>query len=119
MMPDLVEEVTSAVITETIFTLPNEIYSFYENVPGRAPSELTLRISETVKSLDKDAALELITDVVDRCNFSILYLLQDRFKNLDIETRFEKERTGVAQSADRVLEVYRSKIDPGGVPFNG
>ena len=111
----LLDDVISAVIADVLKPASESIYGFYEKPPGRRPSDQTKRISAAIALLEKQAAVEIIRDVVDRTIFSMLYLMDAEFKEYHIETIFRSHADGKAVTAQQLLDRYRSKVDPGGI----
>lgn len=114
-MTQVSEQVVSAIVSETVASLPEEIYRFYQNLPGRNPSIISKSIAGTLSQIDEIHAVELIRDIVDRTVFSILYLVDSGFKDRMISTEF-KSISGM-QSDSHLVDTYRDQVDPGGVIY--
>jgi hypothetical protein len=114
MINTIRDQVVNAVVLETVSSLVDDIYSFYGQLPGRHPSGLSKNISETLHQIDSSRAKELIKDVVDRTTFSLLYLLENDFKNYNIEVYFTSGSETSAARDCRLVESYRMRVRPGG-----
>lgn len=119
MNEHLCDAVVEAIIIDIIRTLPQGILAGYKKPPGRAPSDLSKRLSLIVSKLDDEDAYELIRDVVDASVFTILYLLDNNFKDLAVETVFRRNEEECLPAQCSLLEKYRMRIDPGGIEYTG
>ena len=115
MHEDICNAVVDSIVTETVSSLPNDVLSFYRNLPGRKLSETSKKISRLLSNMDDQTALELIVDIVDRSVFSILYLIDNDFKDQKIGTVFTKESLASGPDDCRLVERYRDKVEPNGI----
>ncbi len=114
-MDNLKEIVVNSLIRETVESIPEEMFEFFINVPGRNPSKRSLDISTSMNKLDRIEAIDLFRSAVDGAVFSILGLLESGFKENNIRTEFFRADGRAATAADGMTDLYRSKVDPGGV----
>src|SRR5688572_27445731 len=117
MNENICQQVTDAIIHETINTIPQALLSFYRDLPGRMPSERSKRISKTLEYIEDTAAEELIRDAVDMTIHGILYLMDNRFKDKGIQVLFIREGHDSIPKDCPLLELYREKVEAGGEVF--
>ena len=108
------DDIVDVIILETVRSIPNETLSFYRNLPGRRPSDLSKRVAASLREMPDDAARELIADIVDSAVFSLLYLLDNDFKS-SIRVELKRGAQTCRPSDFPLLEAYRQRVDPGGV----
>ena len=108
------EQAVESIILETIQTLPKNLVAFYRDLPGRRPSDHSIRMSHIIAGLDDDDALALLRDVTDATVFSLLGLFDAQFKDGHIRVRFDWDATPGEPDEDPLLEIYRMRVDPGG-----
>jgi len=115
MNSNVEDNVVEAIIVETVATLPSGFLEFYKDLPGRKPSELSVRLAAAWMAVDEDDAIDMIRDVVDRTVFSMLYLIDARFKNLKIATSFDHADTSAEPFPTDLHNRYRQRVEPGGL----
>jgi hypothetical protein len=115
MHADIIDDVVSAIIVETVDTMPGGLLSFYRDLPGRSPSEHSKCVAATLASLTDDQATELVRTIVDATVFSLLYLMDVSFKNMNISVAFHRGNDSASPADHPLLERYRFKVSPGGI----
>ena len=108
-------DVVEALVMETVQTLPDSLLGSCRNLTGRRPSDLTQSVARIAEKLDDGDALIFIRDIVDATVFSVLGLVDAGFKDLNVETRFDRSTSTVDLPDDPLLDLYRERVDPGGV----
>lgn len=115
-MSDNIEGVViSAICAETVETLPDTLLNYYRNPPGRRPGARVLSIKDNVAPLSDADVTEIVRDVVDQTVFSLLHLLDLEFKDKGIVVGFGRRDEAITATSRSLVELYREKIDPGGV----
>lgn len=114
-MPNLKDQLIFSIIEETVSSIPEEMYEFFSELPGRSPSEISKYNSNSMNKLDRDQAISLFRAAVDSAIFSILYLMENEFKENLIETSFLGRTKEVLAASDGLTDLYRAKVDPGGI----
>ena len=110
----LVDIAVEAIVAETVVALPDDILQFYRNLPGRRPSEHSLRLQGVLSKLTDEEARILIRDIVDSSIFSVLSLIDQGFKDRNIATSFTVTSSDDSPVMGRALEIYRQRVNPGG-----
>ena len=110
----LTEAVIESIIAETIDFLPQDINEFYRNLPGRNPSDHSLRVQRVLNKLSEDEAIVLIRDIVDSSVFAILSIIDQGFKDKQIVTLVTKGPSGEQPLYGHAVEAYRQRVSPGG-----
>jgi hypothetical protein len=111
---ELTETVVESIIMETIDFLPQDINEFYRNLPGRQPSDHSLRVQKALNNLSEDEAIILIRDIVDSSVFAVLSLMDQGFKDKRIKTSFTKLPSGEQPLFGCAVEAYHQRVSPGG-----
>ena len=115
MNEDLSKDIIDAIVSEVVLVLPNELLHFYQNLPGRKPSDHHRGISDTIATIDSEEALSIIRDVADSCVFAFLNLIDSNFKDKSIETSFHRSLRNTEHNDTELAEYYRAKVNPGGL----
>ena len=120
MTGSLESDTIDTLIIETLTSLPRAVLDFYRAPPGRAPSDHTKIISNILHEISDESAILLITDIVDRTSFSVLYLMDSDFKSMNIKTTFNRLSDSITAGVDEVflLDLYRERVNVGGLPHS-
>jgi hypothetical protein len=108
-------EIVETVIAETLVRLPLDVLDFYRNLLGRKPTETSKKIAEGVADLKDEIVLDFARDIVDRTIFSIFYLLDNNFKDKQIQVQFRESGNITSFEQVGLVEIYREKVDLHGI----
>jgi hypothetical protein len=109
------DQAVSAIIEETLETIPKSILQFYRNIPGRRPSEHSKEVGRILSKLTDEEVMVLVRDIIDSALFSTLHLMDLNFKDRKIRASFEPVENSDTEPFGSLLEAYRERVDPGGL----
>jgi hypothetical protein len=114
-MKDASQVAVETIVIDILQSLPRSLLEFYENPPGRRPSDNTLLLQGITREIGADRTLRLVTDVVDATIHSMLSLMDQGFKDEHLRTEFLAVANAEPWFGD-LRDRYRNLVDPGGLP---